>query len=145
MSATTPTGEWAAFRSEILAATTRKPTQSRKPKTPTANGLTRQIVAHIRANGMFATRLNSTGLYREGLKKYVPSQQVVGLPDILGIADEGRAFFVEVKAGKDKLSEVQKATIEALISSGARVFIAHDFEGFKTWFIAHFSGNLNDV
>ena len=67
---------WAAFRAEILSKTARKPRNPKAQKTVTANELTRQIVAFIRQQpNTFATRLNSTGIYRAELKKYVPSQQ----------------------------------------------------------------------
>ena len=115
--------------------TARKP-RRKEPKDETANQLTRRIVSHVRANGGFATRLQSTGTYRDDLKKYVPNQQVSGLPDVFAVV-EGRAVFVEVKAGKDRLSDVQKQTIAALEQAGAWVYVAHNFEGFQEWFTAH--------
>lgn len=116
--------------------TARKP-RSKKPKPETANQLTRRIVSHVQANGGFATRLQSTGTYRDDLKKYVPSQQVSGMPDVFAVV-EGRAVFIEVKAGKDHLSDVQKQTIADLEPAGAWVYVAHTFDGFQEWFPAHF-------
>ncbi|GAB2542814.1 VRR-NUC domain-containing protein [Spirosoma aerophilum] len=117
--------------------TARKP-RSKKPKPETANQLTRRIVTYVQEHGGYATRLQSTGTYRDDLKKYVPSQQRAGMPDVLAVVD-GRAAFVEVKVGKDKLSEVQKQTISDLERAGARVYVAQTFEGFQEWFTAYFS------
>lgn len=118
--------------------TARKPRTVRKKgeaKPENANELTRRIVAHIRANGGFATRLSSTGTYRADLKKFVPSQQVSGLPDVTGVFN-GRSLWVEIKVGRDQLSEAQKRTISGLIVAGAAVFVSRDFEGFLQWFTA---------
>ncbi len=102
-----------------------------------ANGLTKCVVDYCNLSGHFATRLASTGTFRADLQKFVASQQRAGLPDILAVV-EGRAVFVEVKAGKDQLSEKQKDTIRALEKSGASVYVAHSFAGFLDWFTAEF-------
>ncbi|WP_020607694.1 VRR-NUC domain-containing protein [Spirosoma spitsbergense] len=125
----------------IVEETTRKP-RSTKPKPnadrpETANELTRRIVKHVQDTGHFATRLQSTGTYREDLKKFVPSQQRAGLPDVFAIVD-GQAVFVEVKAGKDRLSDTQRETIKTLLRAGAFVFVAHSFQEFDKWFTAQF-------
>lgn len=110
-----------------------------KYKDSTANGLTRAIVDYLTLNGHFATRLASTGSYRADVGKFIPSQQRAGLPDILAVVNgHGQAVFVEVKAGKDRLSEVQKQAIADLVHSGAMVYVARDFEGFYGWFQDNF-------
>lgn len=98
-----------------------------------ANGLTKCIVDYCNLTGHFATRLASTGTYRADVGKYIPSQQRAGLPDVFAVV-EGRAVFVEVQAGKDRLSEVQKETISDLEKAGASVYVAQTFEGFYAWF-----------
>ncbi len=136
MSQPAPSPEWSAFRDQIVKQTARQPRTAKKkgqPKTETANALTRRIVTHIRQHGGFASRISSTGTYREDLKKFVSSQQVSGLPDVMAVVS-GRAVFVEVKVGRDVLSEVQKQTISGLIAAGAAVYLARDFESFTAWF-----------
>lgn len=100
-----------------------------------SNSLTRCIVDYLNLSSHFATRLQSIGTYREDIKKFVASQQRAGLPDVMAIV-AGRAIFVEVKHShsKDRLSEVQKETINALLLSGAYVFISKDFASFYDWF-----------
>ena len=118
--------------------TARKPRQPRNtPKVESANSITRRIVKEIRANGGFATRLNSTGMYRADLKKFVSSQQVLGMPDVLACLN-GQFLGVEIKVGRDTLSNAQKQTHTALIDAGATIYVAHSFEGFNAWFTANF-------
>lgn len=102
----------------------------------TANRLTHCVIDWFVLNGHFSTRLQSTGQYRDDLRKFVPSQQRAGLPDVFALV-EGRSIFVEVKAGGDQLSTVQKQTILALKKSGGLVYIARDFEGFYGWYEKH--------
>ena len=133
-----PAEEWAMFRAEILSKTARPARKPKAPKTVTANDLTRQIIRFIRQDpDAFATRLNSTGIYRADLKKYVPSQQVAGMPDIYACVN-GRAVHIEVKVGKDSVSPDQAETIADLTKAGAWVFVAHDFDSFKEWFVRWF-------
>ena len=98
-----------------------------------ANGLTRCVVDWLTLNGHFATRLSSTGIYREDLKKFVPSQQRAGMPDVLAVVN-GHALFIEVKAGKDYVSTVQQNTHKALADAGAWVYVARNFQHFYDWF-----------
>ena len=123
------------YQNFIQQATEPKPKKKAKPKAETANGLTKKIVLHIRANGGFATRLQSTGLYRADLKRYVESQQVGGMGDVVAVINS-HFVSVEVKIGRDKLSEQQIRTIAALEQAGASCFVAHSFDEFETWFTA---------
>ncbi|MBD2705372.1 VRR-NUC domain-containing protein [Spirosoma sp. BT702] len=116
--------------------TARKP-RKKGVKPESANALTRRIVEHIRNRGHFATRLQSTGTYRDDLKKFVPSQQRLGLPDVMAVVG-GRSAFIEIKVGRDTLSKDQKKAIAELQQAGAAVFIAHDFDSFQAWFQAEF-------
>jgi VRR-NUC domain len=105
----------------------------------TANDLTRAIVDCFTLSGHFATRLQSTGTYREDLKRYVPSQQRRGLPDVFAVV------HVEVKIGRDRLSSEQQQAIEELQAAGAAVFIAPDFQTFYQWFLTEFSTSHEPV
>ncbi len=70
------------------------------------NELTDAIIRHIKAQGGTAYRVNSQGQYDSKLGKWRLSGMKRGLPDIIGIY-EGRFLGVEVKTGRDKLSEYQ--------------------------------------
>lgn len=132
MSQPQPTAEWAMFVADINEKTARKPRTPKAAKPVNANDLTRQIVKFMRDQGAFATRLDSKGTFRADLQKFVPSQQVAGLPDAFGVF-HGRAIFCEVKVGKDRLSEAQKATHQDLIHAGAYLFTTGSFDDFKDW------------
>ena len=100
-----------------------------------ANELTRCIVDYLTLSGHFATRLQSTGTYRADLQRFIPSQQRAGLPDVFAVVN-GHAVHIEIKVGKDRLSEDQKQAISDLKQAGASVFIAQDFQTFYDWFNA---------
>ena len=137
MSQPQPSEEWAAFRAEILSKTTRPARKPKAPKTITANDLTRQIVQFLKQQGAFATRLQSIGTYRADLQKFVPSQQRAGMPDVFAVF-ESRVVLIEIKTANDRLSDDQKQTIADLTKAGAWVFVAHDFDSFKEWFVRWF-------
>ncbi len=102
-----------------------------------SNGLTKCVIRCFELHHHEASRIASTGTYRADLKRFVHSQQKRGYPDVSATV-RGRSVYVEVKAGKDTLSEVQKQTIARLEKSGAMVFIARDYTAFWEWFKAHF-------
>ncbi|GAB3501045.1 hypothetical protein GCM10027341_27280 [Spirosoma knui] len=106
-----------------------------------ANELTTAIVDFINLSGGFATRLASTGTFRADLQMFVPSKQLCGLPDVMVII-QGHSAFVEVKFGRDRLSDDQREAIALLNKAGARCFIASDFQGFYDWLMAQFGSLL---
>ena len=99
----------------------------------TANNLTKCICDFIRLLGGSAFRINSQGQYDPRLKKWRPSGQRKGLPDIQATMN-GQAIYVEVKIGRDKLSEHQKQIRDELTASGALYFVARNFTEFLEWF-----------
>jgi len=98
-----------------------------------ANSLTKCIVDYVRFRGGFASRINSTGIYRKDLKRFVYNTQRRGLPDIQAVIN-GQPLFIEVKIGRDQLSEAQEKIRDEVTSSGACFFVAKNFADFKTWF-----------
>ncbi|MFD1141845.1 VRR-NUC domain-containing protein [Larkinella insperata] len=95
----------------------------------TANDLTQAAIRSIQLlfEDSFATRLSSTGTYRQDVGRFVPSQQRKGLPDIFGVV-EGLAVFIEIKMPGDRLSADQVQTITELRAAGAWVLIASNYE-----------------
>ena len=53
-----------------------------------------------------------------------------GIPDLI-IATEGKIFFIEMKSGKNKVSENQKAVIKMLDDMRFITYICYDFQDFK--------------
>jgi hypothetical protein len=97
------------------------------------NGLTKCICHYIQLRGGSAFRINSQGQYDPRLKKWRPSGQRKGLPDIQGTW-QGRSLSIEVKRGRDKLRPDQERVKNELTGAGALYYLARDFEGFKSWF-----------
>ncbi|MBT4402013.1 MAG: hypothetical protein HOK84_14205 [Bacteroidetes bacterium] len=98
----------------------------------TANGLTKCIIDYIRFSGGYATRINTTGQMRQG--KWVKGTTSKGTADIHACLI-GVHYSIEVKIGKDRLSEYQKDTQRKVESAGGIYMIARNFEGF----VDHFS------
>lgn len=99
----------------------------------TANGLTRCIVKYISICGGFASRVNNQGTYDAKRKRYRPSTARRGLPDILATW-KGQSLFIEVKVGRDRMSEHQMKVQQEQEQSGGLYFVAHNFTAFKQWF-----------
>jgi hypothetical protein len=99
----------------------------------TSNGLTNAIVKFINYKGGFATRINTTGIYDTRIAKFRPSNTQKGFSDINGTF-EGKALYIEVKIGLDRMSEDQKNFQKKIIETGGNYFIAKDFESFIEWF-----------
>lgn len=109
----------------------------------TANGLTKMIVDWINLNGYQAERINTTGTPRieRGMKDEVfnretfqkitwtPSGATKGSADISAVI-MGLSVKVEVKIGKDRQSDAQKAYEEAVKKAGGIYYIAKDFDSF---------------
>lgn len=105
----------------------------RKFRDDSANGLTQCIVKYIELRGGFASRVNNTGIYNQRLKKYIPSTSKRGLPDIISTY-KGLSLHIEVKIGRDRQSDDQKAVEFAVNGAGGLYYLARDFTEFKEWF-----------
>jgi len=95
----------------------------------TANGLTKCIIKYLTMQGAFVTRLNSTGIYRNNIQKFVPNTQRKGMPDVYALID-GKTLFIEVKIGKDRLSYHQIKVQNESEANGASYIIARNFTDF---------------
>ena len=101
----------------------------------TANGLTAAVVAYITLRGGFASRVNNGGTWRRDIGKYTPSGSKRGISDVIGTY-KAVSLMVEVKIGRDKMSEAQERVRAEHQAAGGLWFTAHDFTEFKAWFDA---------
>lgn len=92
-----------------------------------ANDLQKLIVKFFEFHGGFATRINSTGIYRADLKKFVRNTQKKGLGDVQ-IVYNGKTIYLEVKIGKDKPSDVQLTRQEQIRKAGGIYEFVHNFD-----------------
>jgi hypothetical protein len=98
----------------------------------TANVLTACIVIYTRRTGVFASRLNNTGVCRNG--RYTRSISRRGLPDVLVTGENGLSIFVEVKIKKDRKSHHQQVVRDDQTKAEDLYFVAHDFASLRQWF-----------
>lgn len=98
-----------------------------------ANGLTTCITSYLRLKGAFCSRLNNTGIFDKRLNRYRPGTSRKGLPDILSTY-KGKSLMIEVKAGKDRMSEHQERIRDEQNASGGLFYVARNFTDFKNWF-----------
>ncbi len=110
----------------------------------TANGLEKCICAYIKLNGGMAERRKNTGRYIDDSKivtditgaqrvigkgKYIPGTGRNGTPDCSGIW-KGKPVAIEVKIGKDRMSQAQIEYKEDFEKAGGIYIIAKTFTQF---------------
>lgn len=99
----------------------------------TANGLTACITAFLKLSGAFVSRLNNSGIYDKRLNKYRPGTNRKGLPDVV-CTYQGKSIMIEVKTGRDRMSEHQERIRCEQERSGGLYYVARNFTEFKKWF-----------
>lgn len=104
-----------------------------KIKTSTSNELTQAIIKYLTLKGHFATRVSSAGRYLTREKIYIPSTTRKGTADIHAIVN-GKHLSIEVKIGKDKLSEAQKTMKQNIERAGGAYFVSRDFDSFVEFY-----------
>lgn len=106
-------------------------------KQETANRITANIIRAINMQpGCVAYRVNNTGIWDEAKKVFRTSNTDKGLPDIFAII-RGRFAGIEVKAGKDKLSDHQRQRQFEIERAGGLYFEARSTDAFLKWFDAN--------
>jgi hypothetical protein len=114
----------------------------------TANGLTNCIMDFLKFNGHYANRINSQGQARKekielAFGNYIEKVRFThgttskGTADIMAIIN-GKHVAIEVKIGRDKMSQAQEKEQQRILSSGGLYFVAKDFTLFFEWFTKTF-------
>lgn len=99
----------------------------------TANGLTKAIIEWLTLNGCWATRVSSAGRYLASKGKFIPGTTKKGTADIHAVI-KGRHVSIEVKIGRDRMSEAQKIARADIEKAGGVYFVAHDFDSFMKFY-----------
>ena len=88
-----------------------------------------QILQYLGYSGIKAFRMNA-GMIRvgEGRKQHMIRLAPAGFSDIFGVMKDGRALFIEVKAGKNKPTKLQELFLEEMRQQGAIAFWANSVE-----------------
>src|SRR3990167_8178031 len=94
------------------------------------NATTKAILKFLNSSGFVAWRNNNGAVYdvKRSVFRKNPAMKK-GIPDICGYSKAtGRAIFVEVKTGKDKLSEEQERFLSEAGKAGCFCIVAKDFD-----------------
>ena len=94
-----------------------------------ATQLTNQIIDHIYRAGGYAWRASSVGVF-DTKKMYFRASAKKGVADVLSVY-KGILIAVEIKIGKDRLSDEQEGFMANIRNAGGRAFVATEFEQFK--------------
>jgi len=93
------------------------------------NSLTQAVLKLLNYNGFRAWRTGNHAVYSVKRKSFMKNpSRLLGIPDICGYRKDGKAIFVEVKTGKDKLSEAQKHFLSEAEKAGCIVIVAENIE-----------------
>jgi len=60
------------------------------------NGLTMAVITTFRLHGFFATRIDSKGTFNMALKRFIPSNQKKGLPDVFAQGQGLKRYITEI-------------------------------------------------
>jgi hypothetical protein len=101
----------------------------------TANALTKAIIDFIRFRGGDANRINTSGIMRRvnGKNRWTYGGTRKGTADIHAIC-QGRHISIEVKIGKDRMSDDQRAEQTRVEKAGGLYFVARNMPDFIAWF-----------
>lgn len=120
-----------------------------------ANGLTKCICDFLNLSGHQAERINTMGRMVDNRKtytdvigrtktigsaKYIPTTGTKGSADISATI-KGRSVKIEVKYGKDRQSQDQKAYQEMIERAGGVYIIAKNFDTFHAWYLEFIKQN----
>ncbi len=104
------------------------------------NGLTNCVISWLNFRpDCFAFRINSQGQYDQKLKRYRKGGTRKGLPDIVA-SIRGQFYGIEVKFGRDKVSEDQVKILKETQNGGGRFLIVRDFQQFVNLMHDRFEG-----
>lgn len=102
-------------------------------KSKGTNLLAKMIAWQLRNDGHYTYRNNTTGVprrMRDGSIKWVPgSTYAKGAGDIFSTIN-GRACFIEIKVGKDRVSEAQEKFKAGIEKSGGVYVVVRTFDEF---------------
>lgn len=103
-------------------------------KPETANRITANIIRAVNMQpGCVAYRINNVGVWDEAKQVYRRGNTQKGIGDIHATI-RGRSVWIEVKAGKDKLSAEQMMFRQEVECAGGVYFEARNTDYFLNWF-----------
>jgi hypothetical protein len=112
----------------------------------TANALTNAIEDFVKHIGGYANRISTTGTMRKinGRMTWTKGNSNKGAADVR-ILFNGRSVDVEVKIGRDKMSEAQYKEKQRVESAGGLYFVARSFPEFLEFWLSHFPLSISSL
>jgi hypothetical protein len=93
------------------------------------NGLTKAVVTLLGLKGFNVWRNNNTAVYDPTRKRFRRMSTRAGVSDIIGHHKKtGRAIYVEIKTGSDKLSDEQRAFLIEALQNGCIAFECREID-----------------
>lgn len=102
----------------------------------TTNGLTTCVMDWLKYHDCYANRINTMGVQRRdknGQMKWTKSATRKGTADIDAIV-AGRPVKIEIKVGKDKMSDSQRAERSRVHAVGGVYIVVANMTEFIAWF-----------
>jgi len=114
----------------------KKKTHSKTDLKPTsANALTKAAINYFSAKGFECWRNNNAAVWDKKNNCYRSNSAKKGVPDIIGYHKRtGQALWVEVKAGKDKLSTEQQQFLNDAEKANCTVAVIHSTDDLENFF-----------
>lgn len=98
-----------------------------------ANDLTNAIINEFYSYGAYAWRATTLGLFDQKLGTYRTAPKK-GVSDILAVMPpHGTLIAVEVKIGKDRMSDEQIGFLKNIETVGGLSFVARNIGSFREW------------
>jgi hypothetical protein len=112
----------------------------------TANGLTNCIQDFCKHIGAYSNRISTTGQMRKigGRMTWTKGNSNKGAADVR-ILFNGRSVDVEIKIGKDRMSEAQYKEKQRVENAGGLYFVARSFPGFLEFWLSYFPLSISSL
>ena len=125
---------WTAEQLKVSRAKALDAKAKTKPKGETANLMTANIIRAINMQpGCVAYRINNVGVWDEAKQVYRRGNTQKGIFDISATI-RGRSVWIEVKAGRDKMSLDQLIFKQEVERAGGIAFVAYSTDEFLHFF-----------
>jgi hypothetical protein len=99
-----------------------------RSKPPLEKDTQNKILQWLKLQGIFAWTNKTQGTFDPRRGVFRASTQMVGIPDILGVLNDGRFLGIEVKRKPNKPTPEQVNFIQTASNLGAVCFVAYDLE-----------------
>ena len=111
-----------------------EPKQKKKPVKTNTNNLTLNIVNYLNYNGFLPWRNNNGAVYSVKKQTFIKNKyHKLGIFDICGFRkSDAKHLEIEIKTGKDILSDFQIIHLQELKDAGCVAFVAHSIDEFIT-------------